>query len=272
MSVAIIIPAWNEEATVHAVASAALVAARTLGGRALVVADNCNDRTAELAELAGVEVLVRTTERSKAAAVTEGILATRADVTCLIDADCLGITPEAIVDMVMPVLDGRATMSVLTFDYGPWSWLVEYFPWSTGQRAFLTAAFPLHDPRLDGYNLEMLVNEGVGAWGGITVSRSLEGLRHRTKMAKEGFQSGVLDNRKMWTSIARSARSVDRAAYRAYVRNVVVDYDGEWFRPLRPVTAMGHAFFTVAAAGLDRWSPAGHPSPDGTVTQGPFLR
>lgn len=253
MKIAIVIAARDEEETIAAVVRAALAAAATTGATVLVVANNCTDDTAERARAAGADVVVRDFARpSKAAAVVTGIVATDADVICMIDADCVGITSRSIVGLIEPVADGRATMATLVFDYGPHSWLVECFPWSTGQRAFRTEVFRLGDPRLDGYNLELLINEWVGAHGGLTVSVSQTGLHHRTKLEKSGIKPGFKANRKMWSDIAHWSRTVDREAYRRYAYNVVVDYDARWVPPPRWLVRIGLLAMSAAASVL-RW-------------------
>ena len=67
---------------------------RTADDRVLVVADNCDDHTAELARRAGAEVFVRIDpdHRGKGYAMQFGLQALRAnppDVIVVIDADCL---------------------------------------------------------------------------------------------------------------------------------------------------------------------------------------
>jgi cellulose synthase/poly-beta-1,6-N-acetylglucosamine synthase-like glycosyltransferase len=96
-SVAIIMPAHNEEEVISQTLQ--IVIPQLLpGDRLLVVADNCQDRTAELARAAGAEVVVREDlqNRGKGYALDYGVRcleATPPEVVVIIDADCF-VTPN----------------------------------------------------------------------------------------------------------------------------------------------------------------------------------
>jgi cellulose synthase/poly-beta-1,6-N-acetylglucosamine synthase-like glycosyltransferase len=97
--IAVLVPAHNEEAGLGATL-AAIRAATTPEDRILVVADNCSDRTATIARMAGAEVLERndTTRRGKGYALDAGIKylsSSPPDIVVLIDADCFP-SPDAI--------------------------------------------------------------------------------------------------------------------------------------------------------------------------------
>ncbi|MBB1162522.1 glycosyltransferase [Piscinibacter sp. SJAQ100] len=98
---ALLIPAHNEAVGLAATLQTAL-AQLEAGDRLLVVADNCTDRTAEVARSAGVEVSERhhATERGKGYALDHGLNALLAsgqppEVLIMIDADCQ-LAPDAI--------------------------------------------------------------------------------------------------------------------------------------------------------------------------------
>jgi cellulose synthase/poly-beta-1,6-N-acetylglucosamine synthase-like glycosyltransferase len=102
-SCAVLVPAHNEEAGIEAT----LVSARGQlrpGDRLLVVADNCTDRTAEVARAAGAEVVERSDpeRRGKGYALDWGARALSAsppDVVVVLDADCL-LRPGALERLV----------------------------------------------------------------------------------------------------------------------------------------------------------------------------
>jgi len=92
VSAVIVIPAHDEEAVIEATARAALAEASGETGL-LVVADNCTDRTADLARSAGARVLVRDDplHRGKGfalAAAREQLRSDPPDVVIVLDADC----------------------------------------------------------------------------------------------------------------------------------------------------------------------------------------
>ena len=90
--IAVLTPAHNEEAGIEALVSS-VRAQLADGDRLLVVADNCDDRTAELAERAGAEVVVRRDpgRRGKGYALDEGLRHLEKappEVVVFLDADC----------------------------------------------------------------------------------------------------------------------------------------------------------------------------------------
>jgi cellulose synthase/poly-beta-1,6-N-acetylglucosamine synthase-like glycosyltransferase len=89
---AILVPAHDEDAVIGATL-ASIAAARRPEDRVLVVADNCSDRTADIARASGAEVLVRndTTRRGKGYALQYAIDSLRSAPPAgvvVIDADC----------------------------------------------------------------------------------------------------------------------------------------------------------------------------------------
>jgi exopolysaccharide biosynthesis WecB/TagA/CpsF family protein len=91
--VAVLIPAHNEEAGLSATL-ASMRTQLTQNDRVVVVADNCTDRTAEIAQEHGAAVVERTNleHRGKGYALDAGIAALAADppdIVVIVDADCL---------------------------------------------------------------------------------------------------------------------------------------------------------------------------------------
>lgn len=91
--IAILIPAHNEETGLLATL-ASLQPQLSTNDRILVVADNCNDRTAEVARQAGADVVERSHAqlRGKGYALDFGVQALAAappDVVVIVDADCI---------------------------------------------------------------------------------------------------------------------------------------------------------------------------------------
>jgi len=114
MSVTALIPAHDEAERI----TATVAAARAIPGvdRVLVIDDASSDRTADLAEAAGAEVLRLTANLGKGAALDEGLARVRAyaDVLLLLDGD-LGATASQGALLLGPVLSGEADMTVAGF-------------------------------------------------------------------------------------------------------------------------------------------------------------
>ena len=241
-SIAAIVPARNEQRTVAEVVEAAIEGLGEVGvsHSVTVVSDGSVDATAEEARRAGASVVSVVGPGSKAHALRIGLERTTSSHVMFLDADLVGLTSAHIQAMVEPVRQRRVLMSVGTFDYERAAWWVERVPWSTGQRLLPRSVFDYFDPRLDGYNAELLINEYVGSAGGLTASQRLHGLRQRNKSEKfSSRREGWMGNMRMWTQIVQSSHPLDRAAYWSYMAGVrVPDADGNL--PDRPhLVALG---------------------------------
>jgi glycosyltransferase involved in cell wall biosynthesis len=160
----------------------------------IVVDDGSTDGTAAVAEAAGARVVRRTgSGGSKAHAMEAGVEATGdAEAVLFVDADLLGLTVEHLDDICRPVVERRAAMSLGTFDYGPfWNPLVLRFPPTTGERIVPRWVFDAIPPaKLDGYTIEIRINEVICEARLPSVARVMRGVTHRTKREKFGPLEG----------------------------------------------------------------------------------
>ncbi|MER7078518.1 Glycosyl transferase family 2 [Saccharopolyspora kobensis] len=179
LSVSVVIPAHNEEATIAQVVADAYVGLDVLGvsGDVAVSASGCTDRTAELAAEAGAKVVEA--PAGKGAAISAGLAATSGDVVCLIDGDLqyFGQPPLSAL-LVRPILDGIADAVVSDLYWRPLYpqlWLHGFFapvagalfpeliakvgstPWS-GQRAALRHLWPTELPTDFMVDLQLLLH------------------------------------------------------------------------------------------------------------------
>ena len=95
----VLIPAHNEESVIEQ-SLRVLIPTLSAGDRVLVIADNCDDRTAEVARAAGAEVVVRQipARRGKGYALDFAVQYLRRnppEVVVILDADCL-VSPDTI--------------------------------------------------------------------------------------------------------------------------------------------------------------------------------
>jgi glycosyltransferase involved in cell wall biosynthesis len=205
-----IIPARNEQGTIQANVRACLEAAGQLGVQrdVIVVSDGSTDATDDIALETGARVIRRNTNPAKAYAVREGVLNSDAEYTFFVDADLRGLKPHHLVRVAGPVLNGKADMAIANRD--------NIF----GRRGFGNAAerilrkelFPVDDPRLKGWNFELLINEAVGKRHGITLSFVMEGVHQRTKFDKLGWYQGTIEEAKEWSQIFFEVRHMSAAA------------------------------------------------------------
>jgi glycosyltransferase involved in cell wall biosynthesis len=197
-----IIPARDEESTVADNVIAALGCRYVR--EVVVVNDGSTDGTADAAGGAGAKVIVREdSEGSKAHAMDEGVEASDADAILFVDADCTGLTSAHLDAICKPFVDGRAVMSLGAFDYGRlWNPLVLRWPPLTGERIVPRWVWEAIPPqKLDGYTIEMRINEVVAERRLPTTARTMRGVYHRTKRDKHGRLEGVLRTLEMYRDL-----------------------------------------------------------------------
>lgn len=188
-----VIPARNEAETVADVVATCRRCEHIR--EVIVVDDGSADDTAELAAAAGAKVVRRsltpTEEGSKAHAMEAGVAASDAEWILFVDADLLGLEVRHLDAIVRPAMEGRAAMSMGMFDYGIWNELVLRFPPTTGERILPRWVFEAIPPqKLDGYTIEIMINEVVTEGRLPVVARVMDGVTHRTKRDKFGRLEG----------------------------------------------------------------------------------
>jgi glycosyltransferase involved in cell wall biosynthesis len=158
------------------------------------VDDGSTDGTSDLALEAGAKVITREgSTGSKAHAMDDGVAASDAEAILFVDADCTDLTAAQLDAICAPFVEGRAVMSLGVFDYGTfWNPMVLRWPPTTGERIiprWVWEAIPPH--KLDGYTIELRINEVVAERRLPTVARTMRGVYHRTKRDKHGRWEGV---------------------------------------------------------------------------------
>jgi glycosyltransferase involved in cell wall biosynthesis len=197
-----IIPARDEETTVADNVAAALECRYVR--EVVVVDDGSTDGTADAARAAGAKVIVREdSEGSKAHAMDDGVAASDAEAILFVDADCTGLTSTHLDAICRPFVEGRAVMSLGAFDYGRfWNRLVLRWPPLTGERIVPRWVWEAIPPqKLDGYTIEIRINEVVAERRLPAFARTMHGVFHRTKRDKHGRWEGVLRTLDMYRDL-----------------------------------------------------------------------
>lgn len=224
-TIAAVIPARNEAATVAEVVAVCLACAYT--SEVLVVDDASTDGTATVAAAAGARVLRRESSTgSKAHAMAAGVEATTAEAILFCDADCTGLTADHLDDICRPLVEGRAVMSLGWFDYGWMNPAVLRFPPTTGERViprWVWDAVPAS--KRQGYSIEIMINEVVAEARLPVVARTMPGVRQRTKRDKLGRRRGVRETWRMfWYLVGLPFRRVVRfRTYWFYLRDLELE-------------------------------------------------
>ena len=213
----VVLPARDEAATVASNVAAAR--ACRFSRHVLVVDDGSTDATADVAAAAGARVVRRAGPGgSKALAMAAGVAASDADAILFVDADCIGLTGAHLDAVCRPFVEGGAAMSIGFFDYGRfWNWVVLRCPPLSGERIvprWVFEAVPPH--KLDGYTVEVRLNEVVCETRLSTTVRTMAGVRHRTKRAKLGRREGLCQTWRMYRALVSLLLPVGDIRWRTY--------------------------------------------------------
>jgi glycosyltransferase involved in cell wall biosynthesis len=204
-NVAVIIPAYNEEARIERVIQAAVAA--QLVDRVIVVSDGSVDRTADVAASYCVDIVNLPKNIGKGGAMLHGAkCADGAELLIFLDADLVGLLPEHIDSLARPVLSGESSMAIGQFvDGRGLTDLAQLLVKSiSGQRAIPRDLF-LSIPSVDavGYGVEMLITLHVSAQKLITKVVPLRGVTHPMKEEKLGLLRGLVARASMYIQMGQ---------------------------------------------------------------------
>lgn len=131
-SLAVVIPAFNEEDTVGEVVRVGL----QLTPDVVVVSDGSSDGTAQAARDAGARVVDLPVNGGKGPALYAALNATDAEFIMMLDADLTGLTETHLQRLLAPVLNGHLDMSIGVFEGGGFvtDWGNKLTPHLSGQR------------------------------------------------------------------------------------------------------------------------------------------
>lgn len=206
-----IIPAYNEEKTVGAVVRA--LKQSELVEEVLVVSDGSTDRTRQEAEAEGAIVYELPTKGGKGAAMMHGVTFTEAPVIAFFDADLIGLTPDHVERLALPVTSGSKAMNVGIRDRGKlFSAVTRYLPLVGGERVMLRSVFEGVPPKyMQGFMVESALNYYCRsrelAYGKVF----LPGLTIRRKYEKVGLVQGAKQYLRMWWQVGKAMTIVRTA-------------------------------------------------------------
>jgi glycosyltransferase involved in cell wall biosynthesis len=190
-SISVIIPAFNEAATVGAVVRVAKSHPRI--SEVLVVDDGSFDQTGREAEAAGAKVLRLWRNRGKAGAMDRGVAEASSSILYFIDADMIGLTHAMMDAMLAPVLSGSTDMFVAVVGRKRFAnWLIRFLPLLGGVRVLRRAVWESVPLRYrHGFQIELAMNFFARKNGLLLVWEVIPGLKHVIKERKRGFFWGL---------------------------------------------------------------------------------
>lgn len=208
MSIDCIIPAYNEEKTIGNVID--VVKKVKLVNNIIVVNDGSVDNTSSIARNKGVTVIDMITNMGKGAAIKEGLKSTDADIILLLDADLIGLTEQHIIDLLQPVVNNEADMSIGIFSSGRFATDLAQFvaPHLSGQRAIKKFVLKsLDNMDMTRYGIEVALTKHVSKNGFKVKNVELKDMTHVMKEEKLGFKKGFKARIKMYFDILRCLKT-----------------------------------------------------------------
>jgi len=202
--VAAVVAALNEEHRIGAVLEAIIAA--DMIDEIIVVSDGSTDRTAEVANsYAGVRTFALPYNIGKGGAMWHGVQQTDAGVLVFLDADLIGLRSEQVCQLVRPILEGDADMTIGVFRGGRW-WSdlsQRLVPYVSGQRAVKREIF-LDVPHIDSARMgvEIALTTYAKSHKLSVKPIFLEGVTHPMKEQKLGLARGLAGRMKMYWEIS----------------------------------------------------------------------
>ncbi len=205
MRVVAVIPAYNEEKTVGQVVST--LKRVPVIEDVLVVSDGSEDGTASVARKAGARVIELKENVGKGGAMKAGVKSAAADIVLFLDADLVGLTESHVMDLLNPVIEGEADMSIGLFESGrPVTDIAQVVaPHLSGQRAVrgdVLAQVP--ELEVARFGVELALTRFVRRSQIRMKEVPLKGMTHVMKEEKFGFSRGFIARMRMYWDIVRA--------------------------------------------------------------------
>lgn len=205
MKIAAILPAYNEASRIADVIRAVRRAPSI--DEIVVVNDGSTDNTAEIVrKMNGVRLVDLAVNRGKGGAMMAGAAATKADVLVFLDADLIGLKPEHVEALILPVRTGKTRMSVGTFRGGRrlTDWAQKLTPNISGQRAIRRDIFArIPDLAVTRYGVEMAITRFCHYYRVPTETVVIAGVTHPMKEEKLGMVRGCMSRSRMYWEIVK---------------------------------------------------------------------
>ncbi|MDK2798540.1 MAG: hypothetical protein PWP27_136 [Clostridiales bacterium] len=204
MRISAIIPAYNEAPTVGNVVDV-LTRVKEIE-EIIVVSDGSTDNTVQVAEKSGAKVIELSKNIGKGGAMKVGLDNCNADIVLFLDADLIGLTERHVRNLLLPVVNGEAAMSIGIFGDGRFSTDLaqKVSPFLSGQRAIKKDILNnICNMELTKFGVEIALTNYVRKNNIIYKKVILERMSHVMKEEKFGWKKGVKARIKMYWEIIK---------------------------------------------------------------------
>ncbi|MGF7057126.1 glycosyltransferase family 2 protein [Brassicibacter mesophilus] len=210
-SVTVVIPAYNEEKTIGDVIS--VVKKVDIINKIVVVSDGSVDNTVDVAKQYDVDVLELENNVGKGGALKKGVDKTNSEIILFLDADLVGLQPYHIKDLLLPVINSEADMTIGLFSKGriATDLAQKVAPYLSGQRAI--RRYIIEDTSnldITRYGVEVALTKYVTQNNIRTKDIILDNLTHIMKEEKLGVVKGFTARLRMYWDIVKILVSRDR--------------------------------------------------------------
>ncbi len=205
MQITAVIPAYNEEKNISYVLETVMKCKEL--SRVIVVSDGSTDRTAEVAQEMGAEVICLPCNRGKAGAVMAGVEATTAEIILLLDADLIGLTPQHIKDLIDPIIKDNSDMTIGFFTSGRiYTNLSQRItPFLNGQRAVKRELLEsIRNLERTKYGIEVVLTRFAHANRSKITWVEMPNMNQVMKEEKNGFILGFIARLQMYWEIIKA--------------------------------------------------------------------
>ncbi|HAA34006.1 MAG TPA: glycosyl transferase family 2 [Firmicutes bacterium] len=199
-----IIPAYNEEKNIGHVLSVLKDVA--LIKKVIVVSDGSTDDTVNVARSYGVEIIELMENRGKGGALKAGLDNFQADVVLFLDADLLGLTEKHVLNLVEPVINDEADMTIGIFEKGriATDLAQKMAPYLSGQRALKFSLLEkISDLDVARFGVELALNRFMESSNIRVKEVLLYDMSHVMKEEKMGVWKGMAARMKMYWEIIK---------------------------------------------------------------------
>lgn len=205
LNVTCLIPAYNEAARIGAVLDA--VAGHPMVARIVVIDDGSTDATAEIARARGAQTVSTGGNIGKTRALARGLACVEGGHVLLLDADLIGLSPQAVSALLEPVASGRAAAALSLRGNAPLAWRLLGLDYITGERLLPYALLAGQLDRLSAlprFGFEVFVNGLLIAAGRPVAVVPWPGVESPSKAEKRGFLMGLAADIAMLADIFRT--------------------------------------------------------------------
>jgi polyisoprenyl-phosphate glycosyltransferase len=210
LTVHAIIPVFNEAGTIRNVLS--VLRQVEYLDEIIVVNDGSTDGSGLAIEAEAdiderIRMLAHPVNLGKGQSILSASRSSPADLLLLLDADLHGLEPDHVRELVEPVVEGNADMTIGQFKHGYWRTDISHWftPWLSGQRCLRTELLESISPRAAaGYGIETALTAAAKQDGWRCLRVPMIGVWHRPSEQRRGLLNGFVMRSKMYAQIGRA--------------------------------------------------------------------